>query len=113
MDGWLGLAGWQWLFIVEGLPAVFVGLMLLTRLTDRPEDATWLTPDERRIVRERLTAETKPKEVRHFALALRDPRVLILGGIQFGFLVGLLRHRHLPAADSRHRTAVEHRRSAS
>ena len=36
MNGWLGLAGWQWLFIVEGLPAVIVGLMLLTRLTDRP-----------------------------------------------------------------------------
>lgn len=88
MDGWLGLAGWQWLFIVEGLPAVFVGLMLLTRLTDRPEDATWLTADERRIVRDQLAVEIKPKEVHRFALALRDPRVLILAGIQFGFLVG-------------------------
>ena len=88
LDGRLGLAGWQWLFIVEGLPAVFVGLMLLTRLTDRPEDAEWLSPAERRLVAERLMAEPKPKEVRHFGRALRDPRVLILGGIQFGFLVG-------------------------
>jgi len=88
MDGWLGLAGWQWLFIIEGSPAVVVGLMLLTRLTDRPEDATWLTPAERRIVADRLTGETKPKEVHRFSLAMRDPRVLILAGIQFGFLVG-------------------------
>jgi ACS family tartrate transporter-like MFS transporter len=88
MDGWLGLAGWQWMFIVEGLPAVIVGLMLLTRLTDRPEDATWLTADERRIVREQLAIEIKPKEVHRFAVALRDARVLILAGIQFGFLVG-------------------------
>jgi MFS transporter, ACS family, tartrate transporter len=88
LDGWLGLAGWQWMFIVEGLPAVIVGLMLLTRLTDRPEDATWLTADERRIVREQLAVEIKPKEVHRFALALRDARVLILAGIQFGFLVG-------------------------
>ena len=88
MNGWLGLAGWQWLFIVEGLPAVIVGLMLLTRLTDRPEDAQWLTADERRIVREQLAVEIKPKEVHRFALAFRDARVLILAGIQFGFLVG-------------------------
>ena len=88
MNGWLGLAGWQWLFIVEGLPAVIVGLMLLTRLTDRPEDARWLTADERRIVREQLAVEIKPKEVHRFALAFRDARVLILAGIQFGFLVG-------------------------
>jgi MFS family permease len=88
MDGWLGLAGWQWLFVVEGLPAVVVGLMLLTRLTDRPEDAQWLTTDERRIVREQLAVEVKPKEVHRFGPALRDARVLILAGIQFGFLVG-------------------------
>ena len=87
--------------------------MLLTRLTDRPEDATWLTADERRIVREQLAVEIKPKEVHRFALALRDPRVLILAGIQFGFLVGLVRHRHLPAADPRHRAAVATCRSAS
>jgi MFS family permease len=88
LDGFLGLAGWQWLFILEGSPAVVVGLMLLTRLTDRPEDATWLTPAERRIVADRLTGEIKPKEVHRFSLAMRDPRVLILAGIQFGFLVG-------------------------
>jgi MFS family permease len=88
LDGALGIAGWQWLFLVEGLPAAIVGLVLLMTLPDRPEDAKWLTDDERRIVRERLEAERRPKEVKNIWLAFRDPRVLILAGVQFGFLVG-------------------------
>jgi len=88
LDGRLGLAGWQWLFLVEGLPAALVGVLLLVTLPDRPEDAAWLTDDERRIVRERLAAERRPKEVRHLSVALKDVRVLILAGVQFGFLVG-------------------------
>ena len=88
LDGVGGLAGWQWLFIVEGLPVVLVGLAILWLLPDRPEDAAWLTDDDRRIVRERLASERKPKEVRHLASALADPRVWMLAGVQFGFLVG-------------------------
>jgi len=88
LDGALGLAGWQWLFLVEGLPAVIVGIVLFVQLPDRPEDATWLSDDERRVVRERLAAEHRPKEVKRLALAFRDVRVLILAGVQFGFLVG-------------------------
>ena len=88
LDGVWGVAGWQWLFLVEGLPAAIVGLVLLFMLPDRPEDAAWLNDEERRLVRERLEAERRPKEVRHLSLALRDVRVLMLAGIQFGFLVG-------------------------
>jgi MFS transporter, ACS family, tartrate transporter len=88
LDGTLGLGGWQWLFIVEGLPAVIVGFVLFRYLPDRPEDAAWLNDDERRVVRERLEAERRPKEVKRLALAFRDIRVLILAGVQFGFLVG-------------------------
>jgi ACS family tartrate transporter-like MFS transporter len=88
LDGWLGLAGWQWLFIVEGLPAVIVGFVLFFYLPDRPEDAAWLSDRERQVVRERLEAERRPKEVKRLALAFRDIRVLILAGVQFGFLVG-------------------------
>jgi ACS family tartrate transporter-like MFS transporter len=47
LDGWLGLRGWQWLFLVEGLPAVLLGIVTLWYLTDRPEQATWLSPAER------------------------------------------------------------------
>jgi MFS family permease len=88
LDGWLGLAGWQWLFLVEGLPAVLVGLLILRRMTERPEDAAWLSDEEKRVVATRLAGEQRPREVRHFGAAFRDARVLILGGIQFGFLVG-------------------------
>jgi MFS family permease len=88
LDGVFGVAGWQWLFLVEGLPAAIVGIVLLLTLPDRPEDAAWLSDDERRIVRERLEAERRPKELRRLSLALRDIRVLILSGVQFGFLVG-------------------------
>src|SRR5262249_1834824 len=44
---WFGLSGWQWVFIVEGLPAVVLGIVTLYYLTDRPRDAVWLTPAER------------------------------------------------------------------
>ena len=88
MDGTWGLAGWQWLFIAEGLPAVLVGLSLLWLMFDSPENTAWLTEDEKRIVRNRLQAEQRPKEVKHLSLAVVDVRVLILAGIQFGFLVG-------------------------
>ena len=88
MDGILGLQGWQWLFLVEGLPVVLVGLVVLNVLADTPETATWLSDDEKRVVRHRLDSEKRPKEVSHLSSAIKDVRVLILAAIQFGFLVG-------------------------
>lgn len=88
LDGTAGLAGWQWLFLVEGLPAVLVGVSLLWLLADTPENTAWLSDEEKAIVRRRLGSERRPKEVRHLSVAIRDPRVLILASIQFGFLVG-------------------------
>lgn len=83
-----GLASWQWLFIVEGLPVVVLGVALLWLLPDRPEDASWLSDDERRIVSRRVEGERKPKEVRQLSVALKDVRVWMLAGVQFSFLVG-------------------------
>ena len=88
MNGLGGLAGWQWMFLLEGLPVVLIGLALLWVLADRPEDVAWLSDEERRIVRERLAAEQRPREVRHFSMAVRDIRVILLALVQFGFLVG-------------------------
>ncbi|HEU5254800.1 MAG TPA: MFS transporter [Vicinamibacterales bacterium] len=88
MDGFAGLAGWQWLFIVEGLPATLLGIATLFILPDRPEDASFLTQEERRLVRARIDSERRERETRNLLLALKDPRVLILTVAQFGFTAG-------------------------
>jgi len=88
MDGIWGLSGWRWLFILEGLPVVVLGVAALWVLTDKPEDAQWLTEEERLAVRSRLLGERREREVHRLLVALKDPRVLILTGIEFGFAVG-------------------------
>jgi ACS family tartrate transporter-like MFS transporter len=57
LSGKLGLAGWQWLFLLEGLPAVLLGVVVLRYLPDRPEGASWLSPEQRKWLAERLAAE--------------------------------------------------------
>jgi ACS family tartrate transporter-like MFS transporter len=56
-DGWLGLRGWQWMFILEGAPAVLLGLACLVVLNDRPSDAAWLNTDQRGWLLGKLAAE--------------------------------------------------------
>lgn len=60
---WLGMAGWQWLFILEGLPGVVLGFVVLRCMTDRPRHAQWLTPPERDHLEGVLAAEAAAKEV--------------------------------------------------
>ena len=62
LDGRLGLAGWQWLFLVEGVPSLALGVVLWFVLVDRPADATWLTVDERDWLTTRLAAERQRSE---------------------------------------------------
>ncbi len=59
---WLGLAGWQWLFILEGLPAVILGFVTLRTMTDRPRHAKWLSQAERDYLEGVLAAEARAKE---------------------------------------------------
>jgi MFS family permease len=88
MNGVLGLEGWQWLFIIEGLPATLMGIAALRVLPDRPEDAAFLTPEERRAVRAQIESEHRERETRRLGAALKDPRVLLLTAAQFGFTAG-------------------------
>lgn len=60
LDGAMGLRGWQWLFLVEGLPATVMGLACLFWLSDRPDQARWLTQDERDWLGRALTSSAKP-----------------------------------------------------
>lgn len=59
---WLGLRGWRWLFILEGIPAVLVGVITLFYLTDWPHQAHWLRDDEREWITRRLDEEKKAKQ---------------------------------------------------
>jgi len=58
-NGWLGLRGWQWMFILEGAPAVLLGLACLAALSDRPADAKWLAADQRNWLVSKLDAEAR------------------------------------------------------
>ncbi len=81
MNGMLGLAGWQWLFLLEGLPSIALALVVLGVLPDRPADAKWLTDDEKRWLDTRLEAETKHEHaVQHLTIwtALSEWRILHL-----------------------------------
>ena len=88
MNGVWGLAGWKWLFLLEGLPVVLLGVAALWVLADRPGDASWLTEDERRLVCERIRSEHREREKRRLLPALKDVRVAVLAAVQFGFTAG-------------------------
>jgi MFS transporter, ACS family, tartrate transporter len=81
LDGWLGLRGWQWLLIAEGLPSVLLAAVLVAALPDRPETARWLSDDERTWLTAALYAEAAATgDVPHSLLrALLHPAVLMLG----------------------------------
>src|SRR5438093_12758671 len=59
---WLGLRGWRWLFILEGIPAVVFGVVTIYYLTDWPRQAKWLPDDEREWIDEQLAREKKAKK---------------------------------------------------
>lgn len=86
LDGWLGLGGWQWMFLIEGLLACVVGIYAFWGLTDHPGDAAWLTAPEKTALSQALDRETQEKVNRgglRLGPALRDPRMLHLLGIYF------------------------------
>jgi ACS family tartrate transporter-like MFS transporter len=88
MDGIGGLHGWQWLFIMEGLPATLLAFAVLRLLPDGPAHAEWLSAEEKRIVVARLSSEEPHREKIDFLSGLLEPRIWVLGvvlaGMQFG-----------------------------
>nr|WP_232624502.1 MFS transporter [Paraburkholderia ginsengisoli] len=85
--GTLGLAGWQWMFLVEGLPCVVLGIVAWRFLVDRPDEARWLSADERDL----LTANLGAKRAQHhsFRHVLRDVRVWRMSFAYFCIICGL------------------------
>jgi ACS family tartrate transporter-like MFS transporter len=91
MDGAAGLTGWQWVFLLEGIPSVALGFVALRYLTDRPDLAHWLTPGERGWLVRRMDAEQRElrgREGRDWWQAMLDPRVWLLIAIYFTVAVG-------------------------
>jgi MFS family permease len=88
MNGLAGLAGWQWMFIVEGLPACIAGFFILRMLADRPEQAMWLSAEERSAMSAMLAEEPRDRARYSMWQALKDVRVLLLTAIQFGYTLG-------------------------
>jgi D-galactonate transporter len=87
LDGFMGRKGWQWLFILEAAPALILSVVVFFFLTDRPADATWLEPEERGWLMNRLDQERRQREmVRHYSVmqALLNPKVLALSIVYFG-----------------------------
>ena len=81
MDGLAELKGWQWLFLLEGIPSIAVGVLVLLFMTDRPELASWLTVEERTWLTDRLKREQAHRERHHqYSLlqALSHARVWML-----------------------------------
>ncbi|MDN5542801.1 MAG: MFS transporter, partial [Acinetobacter sp.] len=92
MHGIMGLAGWQWMFLIEAIPAVILGVVVFFYMTDRPEKAAWLKPDEREWLVKTMQAEDANKggQQHHSILrGLANPRVLALALIYFGTSAGL------------------------
>jgi MFS family permease len=83
MDGVMGVRGWHWLFVLGGLPCVALGLVVLSQLKDRIEDAGWLSAEEKTLLRSRI-ADGAPKSGGHSLLdAIKTPGFLTLGLVYF------------------------------
>ena len=82
LGGKLGLAGWQWLFLVEGLPAVLFSIVILKMLPDWPDKVAWLTAEEKSWLQDQLEADSKEAHLGHEAgimKALLSPKVWTIG----------------------------------
>jgi D-galactonate transporter len=87
MDGVNGWRGWQWLFVLEGLPSVLVGVLVFVLLPNGPKQARWLTPQERDLVLKGIEDEEASKfdleKKHHFLDAFKDYRVWALAVVYF------------------------------
>jgi len=92
MDGFMGYHGWQWMFVLEALPAVILGVVVFFYMTDRPENANWLKEDEKAwlVNAMKMEAARKASAGNHSILkGMLNPQVLALALIYFGTSAGL------------------------
>ncbi len=90
LDGFAGLAGWQWIFVAEGIPSIVLGVAVLFYLTDRPATARWLNADEKHFLSARIQTEADAIASHGVTLraALLHPVVWRLAALYFSLIVG-------------------------
>lgn len=84
-----GLSGWQWMFLVQGLPCVLLGAIFWLFMVDRPEQAKWLNDGERQIIRDQLSRSQSSQHTSSFLVALKNPTVYIMAVAYFGIMCGI------------------------
>lgn len=91
LDGWRDLRGWQWLFIIEGLPSCVLGVVAYFYLSDRPAQARWLSVDEKAAVAADLAPSVRPEPGRHgdILAALRDSRFFTITAMAFALFTSV------------------------
>ena len=87
--GWLGFAGWRWLFVIEGAPAILLGVVAFFFLTDWPREAAWLTPEQRQWLERKLKEETPPSKAAITVWqAMRSPTIVWMASLTFLAYIG-------------------------
>lgn len=89
LSGVQNLAGWQWLFLIEGIPTILVGALAFFYLTDRIEDAHWLRDDEKKVLRQNIDQESAGKHLHKMTDGLTNPKIWLLSFIYLFFTMGL------------------------
>ncbi|HWC64317.1 MAG TPA: MFS transporter [Rhizomicrobium sp.] len=87
MNGFFGLKGWQWLFLIEAAPAILLSVFVLGLFPDRPGKAPWLSPEEKAFIARELQGEDTAAHVRFWPV-FADPRVYALAVVYFGYAMG-------------------------
>ena len=88
MNGVAGYAGWQWLFVIEGLPAVFLGMAVFCLLHDRIADAGWLSDDEKHAMQAAIDRDNQGKQGHSVREGLLNPKIWLLGAVYFCLVMG-------------------------
>lgn len=88
-DGLYGMAGWKWLFLLEGLPSVLLGFVVLWLLSDKIEDAPWLSADEKQVLLARMASEPKPESSSRFADIWKQPTTYVMSAIYLCLVMAL------------------------
>jgi MFS transporter, ACS family, tartrate transporter len=89
MDGVAGLKDWQWLFLLESIPAIVAGVLVFLKLPDGPQDAGWLDDDEKQWLATTLDGEAERRETHSIGEVLKDRRVLVFAALYFTMVVNV------------------------